>query len=145
MKPKALPVGRGGQSPNGRLSTLVSQAGIPLAGHALIFNFTTIPHSIRPYMFEQLTELLLEDEALTDGLSDEDAGELLAWLIGVAENLEAESGEIPQAYISQLKQFGREIARISRRYRVPVQELIDLVELAWEEPQETSAPKPMQA
>lgn len=96
-------------------------------------------------MFEQLTELLLEDEALTDGLSDEDAGELLGWLIGVAENLEAESGEIPQAYISQLKQFGREIARISRRYRVPVQELIDLVELAWEEPHETSAPKPMQA
>lgn len=96
-------------------------------------------------MLEQLTELLLEDEALTDGLSDEDAGELLGWLIGVAENLEAESGEIPQAYISQLKQFGRAIARISRRYRVPVQELIDLVELAWEEPHETSAPKPMQA
>lgn len=96
-------------------------------------------------MFEQLTELLLEDEALTDGLSDEDAGELLVWLIGVAENLEAESGEIPQAHISQLKQFGREIARISRRYRVPVQELIDLVELAWEELHETSAPKPMQA
>ncbi|MCX8088307.1 MAG: hypothetical protein ACK40N_11775 [Meiothermus ruber] len=96
-------------------------------------------------MLEQLTELLLEDEALTDGLSDEEASELLGWLIGIAESLEAESGEMPQAYISQLKQFGREIARISSRYKVPVQELIDLVELAWEEPNETSSPKPMRA
>lgn len=96
-------------------------------------------------MLERLTELLLEDEAITDGLTDEDASELLGWLIGVAENLEAESGEVPQAYISQLKQFGREIARLSSRYKIPVQELIDLVELAWEEPGETLSSKPMQA
>jgi len=45
-------------------------------------------------MLERLTELLLEDEALTDGLSDEDASELLGWLIGIVEDLEAEPGEV---------------------------------------------------
>ncbi len=96
-------------------------------------------------MLERLTELLLEDEALTDGLSDEDASELLGWLIGIVEDLEAEPGEVSQQYVSQLKRLGHEITCISRRYGVPVEELIDLIELAWEEPGEESSPKPMQA
>ncbi|AWR86966.1 hypothetical protein [Meiothermus taiwanensis] len=96
-------------------------------------------------MLERLTELLLEDEALTDGLSDEEASELVGWLIGVVEDLEDESGEVPQRYIAQLKRLGHEIARIARRYRVPVPELIDLVEQVWEEPSEEPASKPMQA
>jgi len=96
-------------------------------------------------MLEHLTELFLEDEGLTDGLSDEDASELLGWLVGVAEDLEADSGEMPQRYVSQLKRLGHEIARMSRRYSIPIHELIDLVELVWEEPGEGSSPRPMQA
>lgn len=96
-------------------------------------------------MYERLTELLLEDEALTDGLSDEDASELIGWLIGIVEDLEDESEEIPQQYLSQLKRVGYEIARIARRYGVPVQELIDLVEQVWEDPSGDSSPRPMQA
>lgn len=96
-------------------------------------------------MYERLTELLLEDEALTDGLSDEDASELIGWLIGIVEDLEDESDEIPQQYLSQLKRIGHEIARIARRYGVPVQELIDLVEQVWEDPDGEPSPRPMQA
>ncbi|GIW23918.1 hypothetical protein [Meiothermus sp.] len=96
-------------------------------------------------MVERLTEQLLEDEALTEGLTDEDASELLGWLIGIVEDLEAESSEPPDRYVNQIKRLGHEIARVARRYKVPIEELIDLVELAWEEPGEGSSPKPMQA
>lgn len=96
-------------------------------------------------MLERLTEQFLEDEALTEGLSDEEAGTLLGWLIGVAEDLEAQSQESAQGLVGQLKRLGRQITRISRRYAVPVDELIDLVELAWEEPGEDPPARPMQA
>lgn len=96
-------------------------------------------------MLERLTEQFLEDEALTDGLSDEDASELVGWLIGIVEDLEAESSEMPEQYVGQLKRLGHELARIARRYNVPIEELIDLVEVAWEEPGQEQSPKPMQA
>jgi hypothetical protein len=96
-------------------------------------------------MVQRLTEQLLEDEALTDGLSDEDASELVGWLIGIVEDLEAEFIEMPEQYVGQLKRLGHELARIARRYSVPIEELIDLIELAWEEPGEGQSPKPMQA
>ncbi len=95
-------------------------------------------------MVERLAEQFLEDEALTDGLSDEDASELVGWLIGIVEDLEAESREMPEKYVSQLKRLGHELARVARRYGVPIEVLIDLIEMAWEEPGEES-PKPMQA
>ncbi|RDI95687.1 hypothetical protein DV704_05265 [Meiothermus sp. QL-1] len=93
-------------------------------------------------MLERLTEQFLEDEALTEGLSDEEAGELLGWLIGVVEDLEA-SEEASERLVAQMRRLGREMARIARRYRVPVEELIELVELAWEG--EDPAAHPMQA
>lgn len=96
-------------------------------------------------MLERLTEQFLEDEALTDGLSDEDASELIGWLIGIAEDLETESSEMPEQYVGQLKRLGHELARIARRYSVPIEELIDLIEIAWEEPGQEQSPKPMQA
>ncbi|WP_337868050.1 hypothetical protein [Meiothermus sp.] len=96
-------------------------------------------------MVERLTEQFLEDEALTDGLSDEDASELVGWLVGIVEDLEAESNGMPERYVSQLKRLGHELARIARQYAVPIEELIDLIETAWEEPGEGQSPKPMQA
>ncbi|WP_299428245.1 hypothetical protein [uncultured Meiothermus sp.] len=96
-------------------------------------------------MVEQLTEQILEDEALTDGLSDEDASELVGWLIGVVEDLEAESSGRSEQYVGQLKRLGHELARVARRYGVPIEELIDLIEAAWEEPGDEHSPRPMQA
>jgi hypothetical protein len=96
-------------------------------------------------MVERLTEQFLEDEALTDGLSDEEASELVGWLIGIVEDLEAERSQVPEQYLGQLKRLGRELARIARRYKVPMDELIDLIEAAWEEPDQEPFPKPMQA
>jgi len=96
-------------------------------------------------MLERLTEQFLEDEALTDGLTDQDASELLGWLIGIAEDLEPELDESPEQVVGLLKRLGHELARIARRYQVPVEELIDLVEIAWEEPGREPSPKPMQA
>jgi len=104
--------------------------------------------SMKAYMIERLTEMLLEDEALTDGLTDQDASELLNWLIGMLEDLEAELGEEPQRhqqYVAHLRRLGHEITHISRSYGVPVEELIDLIELAWREPGEELSQKPMRA
>ncbi len=88
-------------------------------------------------------EEILEDETITEGLPDDEAGILLGWLISLAEEIE---GEDP-AYLTQLKRLGRQLARISGLWGVPVSDLIDLVELAWEEPGETQArpPRPMKA
>ncbi|WP_457630139.1 hypothetical protein [Oceanithermus sp.] len=88
-------------------------------------------------------EEILEDETITEGLPDDEAGILLGWLISLAEEIE---GEDP-AYLTQLKRLGRQLARISGLWGVPVGDLIDLVELAWEEPGETQArpPRPMKA
>lgn len=96
-------------------------------------------------MVERLTEQFLEDEALTDGLSDKDASELVGWLIGIVEDLEAESSERPEQYVGQLRRLGHELARVARRYGIPIEELIDLIEVAWEEPGEEASPRPMQA
>lgn len=90
-------------------------------------------------MLDRLTEQLLEDEALTDGLSDEDASELLGWLVGIAEELES------TVYLPQLKRLGHEVARLARKYRIPVDDLIELIEIAWEEPGQEGGTKPMQA
>lgn len=79
-------------------------------------------------MPDSIAERFLEDEGLSEGLTDQQAHELLDWLISIAEDL----GE--PAYISQLQRIGREIAKISRDYGIPVETLIDLVELAWEDP-----------
>lgn len=103
-------------------------------------------------MLERLTEQFLEDEALTAGLSDEDASELVGWLIGIAEDLQAQSAgdslsdpRLGERYLAQLKRLGGEIARLSRKHRIPVEELVDLIELAWEEPGQEGGTRPMQA
>ncbi|MER3450881.1 MAG: hypothetical protein C4300_01015 [Thermus sp.] len=75
---------------------------------------------------ENYAELFLTDEALTDGLTDEEARELLSWLLGLAE-------EADEAHLPHLKRLGQEVARLSREYGVPVDEVIALVELAWGE------------
>lgn len=75
-------------------------------------------------MLQNPDELFLEDEALTDGLTDEEAKTLLAWLLEMAQ-------EAGPSHLYHLRRLGREITRLSRDYRVPVEELIGLVELAW--------------
>ncbi|GEM87543.1 hypothetical protein [Meiothermus granaticius] len=99
-------------------------------------------------MLERLTEQFLEDETLTAGLSEEDASELVGWLLGIAEDLEEQTsaGEGGfEHYLAQLKRLGAQVARLSRRYKIPVEELVDLIELAWEEPGEPGGSRPMQA
>lgn len=96
-------------------------------------------------MINRLAEQIIEDEALTDGLSDEDASELVSWLLDIAEDFSAETGVLRERYIIQLKRLGREVARLSRKHRIPVEALIDLVELAWEEPDGGNETKPMLA
>ena len=90
-----------------------------------------------------LAEEILEDETITEGLPDDEAGILLGWLISLAEEIE---GEDP-AYLEQLKRLGRQLAHIGSIWGVPVNNLIDLVELAWEDPGEPSGrqPRPMRA
>lgn len=77
-------------------------------------------------MREDPAHVLLEDEALTDGLSDEEAETLLSWLLDLAH-------EATPAQLSHLRRLGHEITRLSRDYGVPVEDLIGLVELAWGE------------
>ncbi|MGC8876646.1 hypothetical protein [Thermus sp.] len=77
-------------------------------------------------MREDPAHLLLEDEALTDGLTDEEAETLLSWLLGLAQ-------EAGPAQLAHLRRLGHEITRLSRDYGVPVEDLIALVELAWSE------------
>lgn len=60
-------------------------------------------------------EVFFEDETLTEGLTDDEARDLLAWLVGLADEME---GEDP-AYIEQLKRLGRHLARLSARWGVP--------------------------
>ena len=73
-------------------------------------------------------ELFWEDEGLTEGLTDEEAQFLLGWLMDVAEDLDP-------AHLAQLRRLGREITRLARDYGVPVGELVQLVELAWSDPE----------
>jgi len=47
--------------------------------------------------------------------------------------------------VAHLRRLGHEITHISRSYGVPVEELIDLIELAWREPGEELSQKPMRA
>ncbi|WP_117237828.1 hypothetical protein [Thermus sediminis] len=75
-------------------------------------------------MREDPARLLLEDEALTDGLTDEEAQVLLDWLLGMIEDMDP-------AQLSHLRRLGHGITRLSRDYGVPVGDLIGLVELAW--------------
>ncbi|MGQ9510764.1 MAG: hypothetical protein ACUVUP_04300 [Thermaceae bacterium] len=75
---------------------------------------------------EDYAEFFLTDEALTEGLTDEEARELLAWLLDLARDTD-------EAHLPHLKRLGQEVARLSRDYGVPVDELIALVELAWGE------------
>ncbi|MFX7701471.1 hypothetical protein ABTJ88_19885, partial [Acinetobacter baumannii] len=70
--------------------------------------------------------LFLEDEALTDGLTDEEAETLLSWLLDLAR-------EATPQELAHLRRLGHEITRLSRDYGLPVEELIGLVELAWGE------------
>jgi len=96
-------------------------------------------------MVEELTEQFLEDEALTDGLTDKDASLLVGWLISIVEDLEDESSKVNEQYVGQLKRLGHELAGVARRYGVPIEVLIDLIELAWEDPGDEQSPRPMQA
>ncbi|TBH17573.1 hypothetical protein [Thermus thermamylovorans] len=75
-------------------------------------------------MREDPAQLFLEDEALTEGLTDEEAEVLLSWLLDLA-------GEASPARLSHLRRLGHEITRLSREYGLPVEELISLVELSW--------------
>ena len=90
-----------------------------------------------------LADELFEDETLTEGLTDEEARSLLTWLVDLAHEAE---GEDP-AYVQQLRRLGRQLARISARWGVPVEDLIDLVEIAWEDPDQPQGrpPKPVRA
>ncbi len=88
-------------------------------------------------MLESLIEALLEDESLTRGLPESEAQELINWLIGL---LEEEYDDRGAAFVREL---GKRIARLAQRHRVPVEALIDLVELAWEDalyPEEEDRP-----
>lgn len=105
-------------------------------------------------MVNRIAEKLLEDEGLTEGLSDEQAQELLSWLMEIAEELAAQqsseaslSRDSSEAGgpIAQLHRLGREMARLSRSFNVPIEELIDLVELAWEDPEAPPTPPAMRA
>jgi hypothetical protein len=75
-------------------------------------------------MREDPAQLLLEDEALTDGLTDEEAQVLLSWLLEMVKDADP-------AQLSHLRRLGHGITRLSRDYGVPVEDLIGLVELAW--------------
>ena len=88
-------------------------------------------------------EAILEDETITEGLPDSEAGELISWLVGLADEAEGED----QEFVEHLKRLGRQLARISARWGVPITDLINLVEIAWEEPGESasSSPRPMRA
>lgn len=100
------------------------------------------------YAFEvidRLAQQIIEDDALTEGLSEEDASELVSWLIDIAEDFSGEPGVLRERYMGQLKRLGREVARLSRKHHIPVESLIDLIELAWEEPEGGSDNRPMQA
>lgn len=77
-------------------------------------------------MREDPAALFLEDEALTDGLTDEEAETLLSWLLDLAR-------EASPKELAHLRRLGHEITRLSRDYGLPVEELIGLVELAWGE------------
>jgi len=83
-------------------------------------------------------EELLEDETITEMLPDGEASLLLGWLISLAE----EEGELDSETIGHLKLLGRKVARISSLWGVPVSELVDLVETAWEEPGDPSGSEP---
>ena len=96
-------------------------------------------------MLERFAEQFIEDESLTAGLSDEDASELVGWLMGIAEELEEQQNPLRQQYLGQLKRLGQEVSRMAREHKIPVEALIDLVELAWEEPQDNRETKPIQA
>jgi hypothetical protein len=75
-------------------------------------------------MREDPAHLLLEDEALTEGLTDEEAQVLLSWLLDLAKDADP-------AQLAHLRRLGHEITRLSRDHGVPVEEVIGLVELAW--------------
>jgi len=82
---------------------------------------------MKPFTLEKLIDQLLDDESLTQGLSEGEAQELLSWLIALLEESESE------AEGAQVRALGKRIAALAARYRVPVEELIELVELAWDE------------
>jgi len=80
---------------------------------------------MKPSTLERLIDQLLEDEALTQGLSESEAQELLSWLIALLEESEDERDG------AQVRALGKRIAQLATRFGVPVEELIELVELAW--------------
>lgn len=84
----------------------------------------------------RVVEQIIEDEALTEGLSDQEAQELVGWMLGLAEELQDSPG-----HLQLLQRLGREVARLGRIYQVPVEELIELVELAWEDQPEPPSMK----
>ena len=95
---------------------------------------------MKPSTLERLIDQLLEDETLTQGLPEAEAQELLAWLIALLE----ESEDEPEG--AHVRALGKRIARIAARHQVPVEALIELVELAWGElPQSENDDRPLLA
>ncbi len=82
---------------------------------------------MKPSTLERLIDQLLEDEALTRGLPEREAQELLSWLIALLEESEDERDGV------QVRALGKRIARLATRFGVPVEELIELVEVSWGE------------
>ncbi len=91
-------------------------------------------------MLENLIEELLEDEALTQGLSESDAQELLTWLISLLEEDETERGG------HYVRVLGKQVAKLAKSHNLPVHELIELVELAWQDTAVSlETPSPLEA
>ncbi len=93
---------------------------------------------MKPSTLERLIDELLEDETLTQELSEADAQELLSWLIALLEEGADERDGV------HVRELGKRIARISVRYQLPVEELIELIELAWGDlPQDEDGDRPL--
>ncbi len=82
---------------------------------------------MKPSTLERLIDRLLKDEALTQGLPESEAQELLSWLIALLEESENEQDG------ALVETLGKRIAQIAARFGVPVEDLIELVELSWGE------------
>ena len=110
-----------------RLKEEVRAARDPAYLEALLRRMVWVPKD-EEVMMRDPRELFWEDEGLTEGLTDEEAQFLLGWLMDVAEDLDP-------AHLAHLRRLGREITRLARDYGVPVGELVQLVELAWSDPE----------
>ena len=95
---------------------------------------------MRSSTLEKLIDELLNDKSLTRGLSEGEAQELLSWLVALLEDSEDEREA------AHVRALGKQVAKLAARYRVPVEELIELVERAWGElPEPEGEDRPLSA